>query len=185
MDQASGSSNLINEITTNIDNPTPVASSSNAIGVSSSETITSSATLHNGKNKPGDVTSVPTRLSERIANSQQNRPNVNTNKQTSNLPTLPEEDITVITEFTDAAPPVNPRKHARVQNPLEKDAANKSPAKKKGSQRKGQSSRRAFKRRFNGRALGYGYAKHIANQSNRYPSLPSTCCEQNSPTGFQ
>ncbi|KAF9462078.1 hypothetical protein BDZ94DRAFT_1310090 [Collybia nuda] len=128
---------------TSSENSNPIASSSNAIGTSSSKTIASSSipSKSNAKSRSNansaSTPPVSTRHSARMANSQQNRPNVNTDKQPSNLPALPEEDIAVITDFTNDTPhPPNPRKHVRTSQ----NAAGQSPPKKKGRKGKGKAA---------------------------------------------
>ncbi|KAF9463543.1 hypothetical protein BDZ94DRAFT_1308655 [Collybia nuda] len=142
MSQAGLSSNLVNDTSNVLNNSAPIASSSNANGSSSSKTADSSSTVLNSKNKSSDIPSIPTRLSEHIANSQQNRPNIYMTKQNSNLPTLPEEDIAIIVDFTaNPTPSVNPRKHARVsQGAANEGTADKSPTKKRGCKGKGKAA---------------------------------------------
>ncbi|KAF9455157.1 hypothetical protein BDZ94DRAFT_1303172 [Collybia nuda] len=112
------------------DSTNAAASSTNATG-SASSSIPSNAKVKSINNPPISI-----RHSECIA-SHQTHPNVNTTKHTTNLPALPEEDITAIVDFTDnAAPPKNPRKHIRnIEN-----TPGQSPAKKKGRKGKGKAA---------------------------------------------
>ncbi|KAF9455714.1 hypothetical protein BDZ94DRAFT_1315906 [Collybia nuda] len=89
---------LVNNRTTITNNSN--MSSTGTVGSSSSETTASSSALPKGKAKSINIPSISSRQSERVANSNQNRPNVNTTKQSANLPTLPEEDIALIIDFT-------------------------------------------------------------------------------------
>ncbi|KAF9467415.1 hypothetical protein BDZ94DRAFT_1233188 [Collybia nuda] len=135
MNQTNLPSNLVNNAPTLNEHSNAVPSSTNPVGSASSETAASSSTL--SKSKAKLVGNPPSRQSERVANSHQTRPNVNTTKQPANLPALPEEDIAAILEFTaEPAPPINTRKHARTSQ----NTSGSSPAKKKGRKGKGKAS---------------------------------------------
>ncbi|KAF9455752.1 hypothetical protein BDZ94DRAFT_1315864 [Collybia nuda] len=135
MNQTGLPSNLVNGAPTITEHSNAIPSSTNTIRSSSSESATSSSTL--SKSNAKSVSNPPSRHSERVANSHQNCPIINTTKQPSNLPALPEEDIAAILEFTnEPTPPVNSCKHAHTTQ----NASGLSPAKKKGRKGKGKAS---------------------------------------------